>query len=89
MIDWTLSKVSGVVIHAGYQSDEHAPRGLLERGLRSASKAIDHAALTLQWKARVNDFDDASPISSATIVRMLAGLIVFSLTSAAVRRAGR
>jgi hypothetical protein len=92
VIDWSISKTASVAVNASYNADdarEGAPRGLLERGLRGASRAIDQAALTLQWKARVMQFDQDSPISSTLIVRGLVGLLTFAVARAAIRAASR
>jgi hypothetical protein len=50
---------------------------------------VDGNALSLQWKVRVLEFDEDSPISSSTIVRITVGLLAFALAKSALKIATR
>lgn len=76
-----ISKVSNVIVAAGYRAeDESGPkRGFFESKLRGLSQFVDQNALALQWKVKVMEFDDSSPVRSTVIVQCVVGLLAFAL----------
>lgn len=81
VIDMAINKVSNVIVAAGYRAEDDASpkRGFFESKLRGLSKFVDQNALALQWKVRVMEFDDSSPVRSTVIVQCIVGLLAFAL----------
>ena len=91
VIDYTINKTSNAVTALDYSLRDSAEgnprRDFLRSSLRGLSKFVDENALALEWKVRVLDFDDKSPVSSQWIVRGVVGLVAFWITRRTVMAA--
>lgn len=91
VIDYTINKTSNAVTALDYKLRDGAEgnprRDFLRSSLRGLSKFVDENALALEWKVRVMDFDEKSPISSQWIVRGIVGLAAFWITRRGVMAA--
>lgn len=93
IMDYSINKASGAVTSLTYSARDEVEgnprRGFLQAKLRGLSKFMDENALALEWKVRLMEWDERSPIKSAMIVQFLVGATVYMATRRVLGMAAR
>lgn len=93
LIDFSINKTSNLVTSLNYAADNAAEgnprRGFLQSKLRGLSAFVDENALALEWKVKLMDFDERSPVKSNQIVQCIVGIAVFLATKRVLGIAAR
>lgn len=89
VLDYSLDKASVIITKISYGAEGNPRRNYLQSKWREYSEVVNAKSRTWEWKAKIMDFDQQSPIHSTMIVQAMVGIGAYVATRRIMRMASR